>query len=286
MANGFVKGFKYVSAWFDNKVEEKADPKIQIQQAIEQAQRQHEGLRRQAATVIGNQHQLEIKLDRQLAQIEQLQAQTRQALVLADQARAGGEDAKAAEFEETAGVLANQLVGAESGAADLKQLHDQSIGAAQQARQAVEDNEATLRQKLSERTKLLGQLEQAKMQEQVSAAMQSMSELAPSGNTPTLDGVRDKIEQRYSVALGQSELAANSAPGRMREVTRATANMAGQSRLDEIRASLTAATPVDGAGTLSNAAAQTKAVTGQPGAAGGINLNKDQDAVSQPESTD
>ncbi len=238
MANGFVKAWKYMSAWFSGKVDEKADPKIQIQQAIEEAQRQHEGLTRQAASVIGNQHQLELKLDRQLSQIEQLQAQARQALVLADKSRAEGNEAKAAEFEQTAGVLANQLVTAESAVGDLKQLHDQSLGAAQQARQAVQDNAMLLQEKLAERTKLLSQLEQAKMQEQVSASLNQMSELAAPKNTPSLEEVREKIERRYSNALGSAELASNSVEGRMLEVKKATLNMAGQSRLDEIRASL------------------------------------------------
>ena len=238
MANGFVKAWKYVSAWFGAKVDEKADPKIQIQQAIEDAQRQHEALTRQAASVIGNQRQLELKLDRQLSQIEQLQAQARQALVLADKSRGEGDEAKAAEFEQTAGVLANQLVTAEQGATDLKQLHDQSIGAAQQARQAVSDNAMLLQEKLAERTKLLSQLEQAKMQEQVSASLNQMSELAAPRNTPSLEEVREKIEKRYTTALGQADLASNSVQGRMLEVKKATANLAAQSRLDEIRASL------------------------------------------------
>jgi phage shock protein A len=246
MANGFGKAFKYMSAWFDNKVEEKADPKIQIQQAIAEAQRQHEALTRQAATVIGNQHQLELKLDRQLAQVEQLQEQARQALVLADQSRADGDDAKAGEYEQTATMIANQLVTSESAAGDLKQLHDQSIGAAEQAKLAVEDNATLLRQKLSERTKLLSQLEQAKMQEQVSSSLAQMSDLSAPSNTPTLESVRDKIEQRYSTALGQAELASNTVPGRMREVTRATADLAGRNRLEEIRASM--AKPAVGSG--------------------------------------
>ncbi|MCW2490908.1 MAG: hypothetical protein QOH56_2048 [Pseudonocardiales bacterium] len=252
MANGFVKAWKYMSAWFGAKVDEKADPKIQIQQAIEDAQRQHEGLTRQAASVIGNQHQLELKLDRQLGQIEQLQAQARQALVLADKARASGDEAKASEFEQTAGVLANQLVTAEASVGDLKQLHDQSIGAAQQARQAVQDNAMLLQEKLAERTKLLSQLEQAKMQEQVSASLNQMSELAAPRNTPSLEEVRDKIEKRYTNALGQAELASNSVQGRMLEVKKATTNMAAQSRLEEIRASMGAgsgAAPTSAIGT-------------------------------------
>jgi phage shock protein A len=219
-------------------VDEKADPKIQIQQAVEQAQRQHASLTAQAASVIGQQHQLELQLDRKLAEIESLQQQARQALVLVDQSRAQGDEAKAAEFEETAGMLANQLVTAETQAANLKQLHDQSLGAAQQAKRAVEENKQRLQEKLQERTKLLSQLEQAKMQEQVSASLSQMSELSASSNTPSLDAVRDKIERRYANALGQAELANDTMAGRLQEVKRATANLTAQSRLAEIRASM------------------------------------------------
>ena len=70
MANGFTKAWKYLMALFSSKVDEYADPKVQIQQAIEDAQRQHQALSQQAAAVIGNQRQLEMKLNRQLGEIE------------------------------------------------------------------------------------------------------------------------------------------------------------------------------------------------------------------------
>ncbi len=75
---------------------------------------------------------------------------------------------------------------------------------------------------LAERTKLLSQLEQAKMQEQVSASLKQVNELSAPGNTPSLGEVRDKIERRYANALGQAELAQNSVEGRMLEVQKAT----------------------------------------------------------------
>src|SRR5215217_3096303 len=73
MANGFTKAWKYLMALFSSKVDEYADPKVQIQQAIEDAQRQHQGLTQQAAQVIGNQRQLEMKLNRQMGEVEKLQ---------------------------------------------------------------------------------------------------------------------------------------------------------------------------------------------------------------------
>ena len=76
------------------------------------------------------------------------------------------------------------------------------------------------------------------MQEQVSASLRSMSELAAPGNTPSLDEVRDKIERRYANAIGSAELAQNSVQGRMLEVQQASVQMAGHSRLEQIRASM------------------------------------------------
>ncbi|MDQ2883038.1 MAG: PspA/IM30 family protein [Actinomycetota bacterium] len=255
MANPFVKGWKYLMAAFSSKIDEHADPKIQIQQAIEDEQRKHQGLSQQAAAVIGNQRQLEMKLSRQLGAVEKLQSSARQALVLADQARSQGDQAKAQQFEQDAESFATQLVAAEQTVENLKTMHDQALQAAGQAKQAVERNARVLQQKLAERSQLLSQLEQAKMQEQVSASLRSMSELASPGNTPSLDEVRDKIERRYANALGSAELAQNSVQGRMLEVEQSTLDMAGRSRLEQIRASISGA-PIAGEVTAGEPASQ------------------------------
>ena len=238
MASPFVKFWKYLMASFSSKIDEHADPKVQIQQAIEEAQRQHQALSQQAAAVIGNQRQLEMKLNRQLGEVERLQASARQALVLADQARAGGDEQKAQQYEQSAQAFATQLVTAEQSVEDLKSLHDQALQAAGQAKQAVERNAMVLQQKLAERTKLLSQLEQAKMQEQVSSSLRQMTELAAPTNVPSLEEVREKIERRYANAIGSAELAQNSVQGRMLEVQQSTVDMAGASRLEQIRASM------------------------------------------------
>jgi phage shock protein A len=230
-------------AAFGAKIDEKADPKIQIQQAIQEAQRQHQALTQQAAAVIGNQRQLEMKLARQMTEVEKLQGSARQALVLADKARGEGDEKKAAEYEGTALQFSNQLVSAEKSMEDLKTLHDQALQAAEQAKKAVETNATIVQKKLAERTQLLSQLEQAKMQEQVAKSLASMSELTASGNVPSLDEVRDKIEARYAKALGGAELASNSVEGRMLEVEKSTLDMAGQSRLEQIRASMSGQLP-------------------------------------------
>jgi phage shock protein A len=238
MANPFVKGWRYMMALFGAKIDEYADPKVQIQQAIEDAQRQHQALVQQAAAVIGNQRQLEMKLSRQMGEVEKLQGMARQALVLADRARAAGDESEAQKYEATAQTLATQLVSGEQSMEDLKTLHDQALSAAGQARKAVENNAMVLQQRIAERSRLLSQLEQAKMQETVAKSLESMSSLAAPGNTPSLDEVRDKIEQRYATAMGRAELASNSVEGRMLEVQKSSLDMAGSSRLEQIRASM------------------------------------------------
>src|SRR2546428_13731745 len=102
MANPFVKGWRYLMALFGAKIDEYADPKVQIQQAVEDAQRQHQALVQQAAAVIGNQRQLEMKLSRTLTDVEKVQGSARPAVGLADPVRGGGGPAQAGRAGEPA----------------------------------------------------------------------------------------------------------------------------------------------------------------------------------------
>ena len=265
MANPFVKAWNYLMALFDSKIEEHADPKVQIEQAIQDAQRQHQELSQQAAAVIGNQRQLEMQLNRRLGEIEKLQGNTRQALELADKARADGDESKAVEYENAAEAFAAQLVTAEQAVEDSKRLHDQALQQADQAKKAVERNAGTLREKVAERSKLLSQLEQAKMQEKVSDSLSSMNELTNTSG-PSLDSVRDKIERRYSKALGQAELASNSVEGRMAEVQQAGIQMAGHSRLEQIRAEMNSNNAVETGSSASNKSIEAGANDAAPSA--------------------
>ena len=57
-------------------------------------------------------------------------------------------------------------------------------------------------------------------------------------DTPNVDQVREKIERRYANALGSAELAENTVQGRMAEIEQAGVQMAGHSRLEQIRAQM------------------------------------------------
>ncbi|HVF04808.1 MAG TPA: PspA/IM30 family protein [Frankiaceae bacterium] len=234
----FRRAWAYMVAALSGKLDERADPKIQIEQAITEAKRQHQLLSEQAAAVLGNRHQLEMKLDKQMDEVERLQASARQALVLAEQARAAGDEKRAGEYENAAQSFATQLVTAEKSVEDLKALHDQALQAAEAAKGAVAQNAQMLQQRMAERTRLLSQLDQAKMAERVNEALQSVSSLSVQGNVPSLDQVREKIEGRYARAMGASELAQNSVEARMMEVQRSSVDMEGAQRLEALRASM------------------------------------------------
>ncbi len=77
------KRWNYLIAKLTGRFEENADPKVQLEQAIQQAQTQHKTLKEQAANVIANQKQAEIRLNKKMEELEKLNANARQALMMA-----------------------------------------------------------------------------------------------------------------------------------------------------------------------------------------------------------
>src|SRR6202048_2259575 len=258
----FKRVWAYMSASANTKFEERADPKVQLEQAITAAQDQHRRLTEQAANVIANQKQTEMRLNRAMEELERLNGSTRQALLMVDDAQRRGDTAKAGEYNQAAEGFANRLISVEKQVDDLKTMHLQTTQASDQAKHAVQQNSAALQKKLAERQKLLSQLDQAKMQEQMNKAMATLSETVGQ-EVPTFDQVRDKIEQRYAKAIGTSELQGQTVESRMLEVEQAALNTEAKSRLSELRGQwgLTAGSP----GQISAPQQQAVAAAGQTG---------------------
>jgi len=237
MWKAMKRWWAYLGAKMNSAFNEKADPKVQLEQAISEAQDQHRRLKEQAANVIANQKQNEMRLDASLAELEKLNRNAQQAVLMADEATRKGDTAKATEFTSAAEAFANQLIAKEKDVENLKTMSLQATQAAEQAKNAVQQNSRVLQQKLAEKQKLLGQLDQAKMQEQMNKAMASLSEQVGE-DVPTLDEVREKIESRYAKAKGMAELQDMSVESKMLEVEQASINVEAQARLSEIRSKL------------------------------------------------
>ena len=264
----FRRWWAYLTAKATSDFNERADPKIQLEQAIAEAQDQQRRLKEQAANVIAHQKQTELRLNRAMGELEKVGGNARQAVLMADEAAKTGDATKATQYTVTAESFANRLIALEREVEDLKALHLQSTDAANQAKAAVQQNSSALQAKLAERQKLLSQLDQAKMQEQMNKAMSSLSETVGQ-DVPTLNEVRDKIEARYAKAKGMAELTESSVESRMLEVEQASINSEAQARLAQIRTQLGLSAPADPAQVESgptDAAAPADGGTAAPGA--------------------
>jgi phage shock protein A len=231
------RAWAYMTASLTGKFNEAADPKVQLEQAITEAQEQHRRLMEQAANVIANQKQNEMRLNRAMEDLGKVRNSATQALLMSDNATKKGDAAKVAQYNQAAEAFANRLIAVEKEVESLKTLSLQSAQAADQAKAAVAQNSSALQKKLSERQKLLSQLDQAKMQEQMNNAMSTLS-MTVGQDTPTLDEVRDKIEARYAKALGQADLQGQTVESGMLEIEQAQMNFEAQSRLSELRTQL------------------------------------------------
>jgi phage shock protein A len=234
--------WNYLKALLTGRFEEIADPKIQIEQAIAEARGQHRRLRETAASVIANQKKAQMDLDRSMEDLEKLNRNTQQAVLMASEAEQSGNSKRAIELTQTAEAFANQLIAKEQEVDTLKSMVFSATRATEQAKSAVTQNAQQLQARVAERQKLLSQLDQAKMAEQMNRAMESMN--AEVGqDVPTLDEVRSKIETRLARAQGATELERESVQGRMLEVEQAAAASQASARLSEIRSKLGIAAP-------------------------------------------
>ncbi|HEX6257354.1 MAG TPA: PspA/IM30 family protein [Euzebyales bacterium] len=256
----FSRFWNYLKALLTGKFEEVADPKIQIEQAIAEARSQHRRLRETAASVIANQKKSQMDLDRALEDLEKLNRNTQQAVLMASEAEQSGDDKRVVELTQTAEAFANQLIAKEQEVDTLQAMVLRATQSTEQAKAAVAQNAQQLQAKVAERQKLLSQLDQAKMAEQMNRAMETMN--AEVGqDVPTLDEVRSKIETRLARAQGTTELERESVQGRMLEVEQAAAASQAAARLSEIRSKLGIETP-------SAETAETETAAGSTAASG------------------
>ena len=258
----FRKWWKYIGAKFNKNFNDRADPAIQLEQALTEAQDQHRRLREQAVNVIATQKQSELRLNAKMAELEKLNANARQALVMAADASKGGDATKAAQYNSAAETIANSLIQVEKDVEGLKAMVLSSTQASDQAKAAVAQNSRLLQQKLSEKNKLLSQLEQAKMQEQMNKAMDQLSETV-GDDVPTLKEVSEKIEARYAKAQASSELQETNVGARIQEVEMASANVEAQGRLSQLREEL-GLNPAPAAAELTSPAADATAPATDP----------------------
>lgn len=237
------RAWRYLAAALDGKLDTLLDPRIQIDQAIDEAKHRHALLMEQAAAVRANERELDVRIARNAGEAERLRASAGQSLVLADRERTAGRDERARSYERTARAFAGQLTAVESSLGDLRALLDRARAASAAAMRGVEQNAFALQQQVNERARLLTELEAAKLQERMADALRQFSVSAPGIDVPTLQDVRERIDTRLARATARGELLAENVDARMVDVRKAAIDVESERRLDEIRSSLGLAAP-------------------------------------------
>ena len=238
MIDVLKKRWRYFTAKTDSRFEANADPKVQLEQAIADAQEQHRRLVEQAANVVANQKQHELQLNRAMEELEKVNGSTRQALLMAEDASKRGDADKAREYNQTAEAFANRLIATENQVNDLKTLSLQSAQAADQARAAVQQNSLALQQKLAERQKLHVP---ARPGQDAGAAQPGHEQPQPDGGPATpRRWIRCGPRSRPATPRpwDTSELSGQTVEARMLEVQQAAMGSEARSRLDTMRAEL------------------------------------------------
>lgn len=233
--------WKYLAMKLHVLHEETADPKVLLEQAIQEARAQHRRLTEQAANVIANQKQTQARLDRAMAKHDKANSSAGQALLLADRESHRGDPERAAKLNEAAESLAGEVIVSEREINELQHQLLQAARAAESAKAAVAQNGDALQHKLAEKEQLLDTLTRAQMQEQMNAAMAQLS-AAIGEDVPTFAEVTNKINGRLWNAEAAAELlgaqTTSSSQAVLLELERAQRQSLAQARISEMRAAL------------------------------------------------
>ena len=233
----FKKWWAYIKSWFGVQSDKMMDPEIEIQMAIDQANKKNQDLRNQAANIVAHRTQLESKIERAADEVGETREMAKQAILKAEEAKAAGDIAGVAKWTNIAQGQATKLQAAENNLTSLKSQYEVAITQADNAKAAVQANAARLQELTAKQMQLLGALEQAKMQESVNAAVQSMS-ATMDDSMPSLEDVQNKIEKRQAQAMGQAEVFDVTPEGGEVELRQAMNEAQADAKLAELKAEL------------------------------------------------
>jgi phage shock protein A len=233
----FKRIIAYLRQLFRSTAEGAMDPAIEVEMAITEAKKQDQALRNQAAKVIAHRTQLEQKLESAADTLGEAREIAKQALLRADKAKAEGDMEAFDKWSRAAQAQALKMQAAENNLNSLREQYEFAQGQAEEAKRAVQQNASRVQELLARRMDLLGKLEQAKMQEQVNSAVESMT-TALDMDAPSLDKVEEKIQGRLAEAKASAELRSATPDGAEAELREAINMASADAQLEALRAEL------------------------------------------------
>ncbi len=235
---GFLRRlWNYITTWFRTRTEAAMDPEIEIEQAISEAKKRDQELRNQAAKVVAHRTQLESRIEKAADDVGEARELAKQALLKGQEATSQGNVEQAEKWNRSAQSLAMRLQAAENNLTNLKSQYEGATQQADSAKQAVSQNAMRLQELAAKRMELLGSLQQAKMQESVNKAVESMSSTMED-ELPSLEKVEEKIESRKAEAMARAELREATPEGAEMELREAVSLSQADAKLEELKAEL------------------------------------------------
>ena len=233
----FKRIWGYIKQLFRSTAERAMDPEIEIEQAITEARQRDQQLRTQAAKVIAHRTQIEQKIEGAAKDVGEARETAKQALLRAEQSKTAGDTAGLEKWTQAAQSLALKLQGSEANLNGLKEQYEIALSQADQAKTAVQQNAMRLQELAAKRIQLVGQLQQAKMQEAVNTAVESIS-ATMEVEAPSLERVEEKIQGRLAEAKARTELREATPEGAEIELKEAISLAQADAKLEELRREL------------------------------------------------
>jgi phage shock protein A len=233
----FKRLWGYIKALFRRTVEGAMDPEVEIEQAIQESRKQDQVLRNQAAKVIAHRTQIEAKIEQAADSVGEAREMAKKALLRAEEAKNAGDTEGVGKWTQAAQSLALKLQASENNLNGLKEQYELAVGQAEEAKRAVQQNAMRLQELAAKRMELVGQLQQAKMQEAVNSAVESIS-ASMEVEAPSLDRVQEKIQTRLSEAKARAELREATPEGTEAELREAISLASADEKLEELKAEL------------------------------------------------
>lgn len=233
----FRRLWGYIKTLFRVKTEAAMDPEIEIEQAIHEAKKRDQELRNQAAKVVAHRVQLESKIEKAADDVGEARELAKQALLKAQESTGSGDAAGADKWTKAAQGLAMKLQASENNLNSLRSQYEAAVGQADDAKKAVQQNAMRLQELAAKRMELVGDLQQAKMQESVNQAVEAIS-ATMDDDSVSLSKVEEKIEKRKAEAMAKAELREATPDGAEIELREAVSMAQADAKLEELKAEL------------------------------------------------
>lgn len=233
----FKRLWGYIKALFRSTAEKAMDPEIEVEQAIHEARKRDQELRNQAAKVIAHRTQIEAKIESAADQVGEAREMAKQALLRAEKAKEAGDTEAMTKWTNAAQSLAMKLQASENNLNGFKEQYEMAVSQSEDAKRMVEQNAMRLQELAAKRLELVGKLQQAKMQETVNRAVESIS-TSMEMDAPSLERVEEKIQERLSHAKASAELREATPEGAEAELREAVSLAQADTKLEELKAEL------------------------------------------------